>query len=151
MSKWNLLMIAPFSNGPSTLLIVSYIHNGAKQFSNFIQLLFCHMLLKTSQYIQKTVYSRLQKSIENFVFKTKKAIFQRAGMREGGVATPTSSSYLILMIYRPCDSNLVMISSLASKQEVFKVEMTVFQLFFKMKLKTSKFKSQALHIKRIKY
>ena len=51
MSKWNLLMIAPFSNGPSALLIVSYIHNGVKQFSNFIDVLFCHTFLKISKYI----------------------------------------------------------------------------------------------------
>ena len=51
MSKWNLLMIAPFSNGPSALLIVSYIHNGVKQFSNFTYLLFCHIFLKILKYI----------------------------------------------------------------------------------------------------
>ena len=35
----------------------------------------------------------MQKSIENFVFRPKMAIFLRAGMREGGrVATPTRVS-----------------------------------------------------------
>ena len=43
--------------------------------------------------IDKISYSRVQKSIENFVFRLKMAIFRRAGMREGGrVATPTSIS-----------------------------------------------------------
>ena len=48
--------------------------------------------------------------------------------------------YLILMIWRPCDLNLVMISSLASKCQDFKFGMPVFQPFYEMKLKTSKFK-----------
>ena len=41
----------------------------------------------------KVSYSRVQKSMENFVFRPKMAIFRRAGIREGGrVATPTSFS-----------------------------------------------------------
>ena len=43
-------------------------------------------------------YSRVQKSIENFVFRPKMAIFQRAGMREGGLPLPLAFQYLILMI-----------------------------------------------------
>ena len=43
--------------------------------------------------ITVSTYSRVQKSIENFIFRPKKAIFRRAGMKEGGrVATPTSVS-----------------------------------------------------------
>ena len=38
------------------------------------------------------------------------------------------------------DLNLVMISSVASKYQDFKVEMPIFQTFYEMKLKTSKFK-----------
>ena len=49
------------------------------------------------------------------VFRPKMAIFWRAGMREGGKPLPLAFQYLILMIWRPCDLNLVMISSLASK------------------------------------
>ena len=48
--------------------------------------------------------------------------------------------YLILMIEGPYDLNLVMISSVASKCQDFKLEMPVFQSFYEMKLKTSKFK-----------
>ena len=40
----------------------------------------------------KVSYSRVQKSMENFVFRPKMAIFRRAGIREGGF------QYLILMI-----------------------------------------------------
>ena len=44
------------------------------------------------------IYSRVQKSIENFVFRPKMAIFRRAGMREGGLPLPLAFQYLILMI-----------------------------------------------------
>ena len=43
-------------------------------------------------------YSRVQKSIENFVFRPKMAIFRRVGMREGGLPLPLAFQYLILMI-----------------------------------------------------
>ena len=43
-------------------------------------------------------YSRVQKSIENFVFRPKMAIFQWAEMREGGLPLPLPFQYLILMI-----------------------------------------------------
>ena len=43
-------------------------------------------------------YSRVQKSIENFVFRPKMAIFRREGMREGGLPLPLAFQYLILMI-----------------------------------------------------
>ena len=35
-----------------------------------------------------SVYSRVQKSIENFVFRPKMATFQRVEMREGGLPLP---------------------------------------------------------------
>ena len=44
---------------------------------------------------------------------------------EGG--NERAFQYLILMIWRPCDLNLVMISSVASKCQDFKVGMPVFQ------------------------
>ena len=61
-------------------------------------------------------------------------------MREGGKPLPLAFQYLIFMVLRPCDLNLVMISSLASKCQDFKVEMPFFQRLYVMKLKTSKFK-----------
>ena len=61
-------------------------------------------------------------------------------MREGGKPPPLVFQYLIFMVQRPCDLNLVMISSLASKRQDFKLEMPFFQPFYVMKLKTSKFK-----------
>ena len=67
-------------------------------------------------------------------------MFQWAGMREGGEPLPLAFQYLILMIWRHCDLNLVMISSLASKCQDFKVWMPFFQPFYEMKLKTSKLK-----------
>ena len=54
-------------------------------------------------------------------FTPKIAIFRRAGMREGGSSLPLAFQYLILMIWRPSDLNLVMISSLASKCQHFKL------------------------------
>ena len=71
---------------------------------------------------------------------SKMPMLQRAGMREGGKPLPLAFQHLILMIWRPCDLNLVMISSLASKCQDFKVVMPFFQPFCVMKLKTSKFK-----------
>ena len=93
----------------------------------------------------KVSYSRVKKSMENFVFRPKMAIFRRAGIREGGLPLSLPFQYLIFMIWRTCDLNLVMMSLLASKKQVFKIGMTVFQLFYEelfyeMKLKTSKFK-----------
>ena len=43
-------------------------------------------------------YSRVQKSIENFNFRPKMAIFRRAGMREGGLPLPLAFEYLIFLI-----------------------------------------------------
>ena len=93
---------------------------------------------------------------------SKMPMFQKAGMREGGFPLPPAFQYLILMTWRACNLHLVMVSSLASKWQ--------FQLFYEMKLKTSKFKvmafwgqwryrgdimtkfkSQAVHVIRIKY
>ena len=42
-------------------------------------------------------------------------------MRKGGLQLPLAFQYLILMIRRSCDFNLVMISSLASKGQDFKL------------------------------
>ena len=67
-------------------------------------------------------------------------MFWRAGMGEGGKPLPIAFQYLIFMVQRPCDLNLVMISSLASKCQDFKVKMPFFQPLYVMKLKTSKFK-----------
>ena len=66
-------------------------------------------------------------------------MFRRAGMREGGKPLPLAFQYLIFMVQRPCDLNLVMISSLAVKCQDFKVEMPFFQPLYVMKFKTSKF------------
>ena len=52
---------------------------------------------------------------------SKMPMFQRAGMREEVEPLPLAFQYLILMIWRPCDINLVMISSLASKGQDFKL------------------------------
>ena len=67
-------------------------------------------------------------------------MIQREGMREGGKPLPLAFQYLILIIQRPFDLNLVIISSPASKCQYFKVGMLFFQPFYVMKLKTSKFK-----------
>jgi hypothetical protein len=61
-------------------------------------------------------------------------------MREGGLPLPPAFQYLILMTGRACDLDLVMVSSLASKWQGLKFGMSVFQLFYETKLKTSKFK-----------
>ena len=58
-------------------------------------------------------------------------------MKEGGLPLPLAFQYLILMIGRACDLNLVMKSSVASKKQVFKVVMTVCQLFYNLVAFTS--------------
>ena len=67
-------------------------------------------------------------------------MFQRAGMREGGLPLPPAFQYLILTTWKACDLHLVLVSSLASKWQGLKVGMYILQLFYEMKLKTSKFK-----------
>ena len=52
---------------------------------------------------------------------SKMPTLQRAGMREGGKPVPLLFQHLILMIGRPFDLNLVMIFSLASKCQHFKL------------------------------
>ena len=47
--------------------------------------------------------------------------FQRLGMRKGGEPLPQAFQYLILMIYRPCDLNLVIIALLAAKCQDFEI------------------------------
>ena len=49
-------------------------------------------------------------------------------MSEGGKPLPLAFQYMIFMVYRPCDLNLVMISLLTSKCQDFKVEMPFFQI-----------------------
>ena len=63
-------------------------------------------------------------------------------MREGGLPLPPAFHYFILMTWKACYLDLVMVSSLASKWQGFRFEMLVFQLY-EMKLKTSKFKALA--------
>ena len=60
--------------------------------------------------------------------------------RERGLPLPLAFHYLIFMIWRACDLNLVMISLLASKCQDFKVEMSFFQPLYVLKLKTSNLK-----------
>ena len=52
---------------------------------------------------------------------SKMPMFQRAGMREEGEPLPQAFQYLILMIYRTCDLNLVIISSLVAKCQDFEI------------------------------
>ena len=91
------------------------------------------IILLVWSYIIPQRYSRVQKSIENFVF-------QRAGMREGGLPLPLAFQYLILMIWRACDLNLVMISSLASKCQHFKLRGLQFHFIKQVKNGHSNFK-----------
>ena len=64
----------------------------------------------------------------------------KVGMREGEVPLPLAFQYLICTTKGTCDLNLAVISSLASECQHFTVGMPVFQPFYLMKLKTSKFK-----------
>ena len=100
---------------------------------------------------------------------SKMPMLQRVEMREGGEPLLLAFQYLILMLWRLCDLNLVMISSLASKCQYFKLRVTSSISIHKTikkqvhipSLKTCYFKAsensitkltlQALHVIRIKY
>ena len=73
---------------------------------------------------------------------SKMPMLQRAGMREGGEPLPLAFQYLIPMIWRPCDLNLVMISSMASKCQDFKHR--GLQFYFIKSLKNGQPKFQVL-------
>ena len=87
-------------------------------------------------------------------------------MREGGKPLPLAFQYLIFMVLRPCDLNLVIVSSLAIKCQHFKLRGLQFHYIKWLKkgistLKSwhfeasediiTKFKSQGLYTIKIKY
>ena len=101
---------------------------------NFSILGIKHILLQS---LQTRFTSRLERWIKEFwcfpihsgqkcfirvaCLWSKMPMLQRAGMREGGKPLPLAFQYLILMVWRPCDLNLIMISLLASKCQHFKL------------------------------
>ena len=76
------------------------------------------------------------------VFRPKMAIFWRAGMREGGLSLPLAFQYLIFMIRRACDLNLVIISLLASKCQDFELRGLQFHSIKQLKNSHSNFRSK---------
>ena len=52
---------------------------------------------------------------------SKMPMLQRVGMREGGEPLPLAFQHLIFLLWWPCGLNLVLISSLASKCQHFKL------------------------------
>ena len=71
---------------------------------------------------------------------SKMLTFQRVGMREGRLSLPPALQYLILMIWRACNLNLVMISLLASKWQEFKLRGLQFHFIKQLKNGHSNFK-----------
>ena len=69
---------------------------------------------------------------------SKMPIFQRAGLRERGrvrgLQLPQAFQYLILLTRTACDLNFVMISSLASKCQDFKLRSLQFHFIKQLKL-----------------
>jgi hypothetical protein len=55
------------------------------------------------------------------------------GMREGEGPLPLAFQYFIFMILRPCDLNLVMTSSMASKFQDFKLRVLQFHFIKQLK------------------
>ena len=80
------------------------------------------------------------KRIEDFFIKPKMAIFRKVGMREGGLPLTLAFQYLIFMIWRACDLNLVMISLMASKCQDFKLRGLQFHFIKHLKNGHSNFK-----------
>ena len=97
------------------------------------------MVYKASHLVH-VKYSRVQKSIENFLFRLKMVIFRRPGMKEGGLPLPLAFQYMILMIRRACDLNLVIILLLALKWQDFKLRGPQFHFIKQLKNDHSNFK-----------
>ena len=72
---------------------------------------------KTAQPTQTAQISAYTRSQNVWVacLWSKMPMFQRAGMKKGGLLLPPAFKCLILMTWKACDVNLVMIFSLASK------------------------------------
>ena len=66
-------------------------------------------------------------------FWSKMPMFQMAGMRDGGLPLPPAFQYFILMTWRACDLNFVMISLLASKCQDFKLSGLQFHFIKQLK------------------
>ena len=73
------------------------------------------------------------------IHKTSKFVLLLMKSSQSNFNLRSPGSYLVCS-YLITTVNLVMISLVASKCQEFKVEMPVFQPFYEMKLKTSKFK-----------
>ena len=71
---------------------------------------------------------------------SKMTMFKRAGLKEGGLPLPPAFQYLILLIWRACNLNLVIISSLASKCQDFKFRGLQFHIIKWLKNRHSNFK-----------
>ena len=67
-------------------------------------------------------------------------MFRRPGIREGGKPLPLAFQYLIFMVPRPCDLNLVLLSSLATKCQHFKLRGLQFHYIKWMKIGHFNFK-----------
>ena len=81
---------------------------------------------------KKVIYTRAQNVCPGRpVLWSKMPMFQRTGMREGGLPLPPAFEYLILMTWRACNLDLVMVSSLPSKGQGLKVGLPIFQFFMK--------------------
>ena len=77
-------------------------------------------------------------------------------MREGGKPLPLAFQYLILTVKRPCDLNLELVSSLATKCQHFKLRKKDISTLKSWHFEASediitKFKSQGLYTIKIKY
>ena len=71
--------------------------NGAPRLSSLVLFLFASNSVCISSEHFLSTYSRVQKSIENFVFRPKIAIFLRVEMRKGGLPLSLAFQNLILM------------------------------------------------------
>ena len=95
---------------------------------------------------------------------SKMPMFQREVMKEGEEPLPLACQYLILMIWRPCDLTLVMISLLDQNANILELGCPFFSHFMKLNQKPlswkywhfevsedimTRFKSQGLHIIKI--
>ena len=111
-------------------------YDAIREIAHFLAWLFSPLQLKADS----SVHSGRKCLPRVVCLWSKMPMFQRAGIREGGEPLLLAFQYLILMVWRHFDVNLVVISLLASKCQDFKVEMPIFQPFYCMKLKTSNFK-----------
>ena len=98
---------------------------------------FCGVVTMTLPEIREILHSGQKCLTWVACLWSKMPMFQRAGVWEGEGTLPLAFQCLILMIWRPCEINLVMISSVASKCQDFEFGIPIFWQFHEMLIRVA--------------